>query len=94
VAEDDARREQAANQMGFSAYGVTATDDPMAQAMRGLIDNASGHEHQIALLWQALETLQAQANVTGGNPNPNCLPDEAARQETFAAKKFTDLVGK
>ena len=49
--------------MGFSAYGVTQGDDPVAQAMKGLIDNASGHEHQIALLWQAIEKLsRARAN--------------------------------
>ena len=47
--------------MGFSAYGVTQGDDPVSQAMKGLIDNASGHEHQIALLWQAIEKLSARA---------------------------------
>jgi serine O-acetyltransferase len=60
---DDRRaaREAAAAKMGFSAYGVTQGDDPVAQAMKGLIDNASGHEHQIALLWQAIEKLSARA---------------------------------
>ena len=47
--------------MGFSAYGVTQGDDPVSQAMKGLIDNAAGHEHQIALLWQAIEKLSARA---------------------------------
>ena len=51
-ASADAQREEAAAKMGFSAYGVTQGDDPVAQAMKGLIDNAAGHEHQIALLWQ------------------------------------------
>ena len=46
--------------MGFSAYGVTQNDDPLSQAMKGLIDNAAGQEHQIALLWQAIEKLSAQ----------------------------------
>jgi hypothetical protein len=59
-AEDTARREEAAAKMGFSAYGITANDDPLSQAMKGLIDNASGHEHQIALLCQAIEKLSAQ----------------------------------
>jgi serine O-acetyltransferase len=90
VADEDAKREHAANQMGFSAYGVTANDDPMAQAMRGLIDNASGHEHQIALLWQALEQLQAQRDASG----QTCVPTDAAKQENFSAKQLTDLVGK
>jgi serine O-acetyltransferase len=53
----DAKREEASARMGFSAYGVTQGDDPVAQAMKGLIDNASGHEHQIALLWAAIEKL-------------------------------------
>jgi serine O-acetyltransferase len=39
----------------FTAYGITQDDDPLSQAMRGLIDNASSQEHQIALLWQAIE---------------------------------------
>ena len=60
-AEVDAAREAAAAKMGFSAYGVTQGDDPVAQAMKGLIDNASGQEHQIALLWQAIEKLSARS---------------------------------
>ncbi len=47
----DARRGEAAARMGFSAYGVTQGDDPVALAMKGLIDNAATQEHQIALLW-------------------------------------------
>src|SRR5688500_9279323 len=34
-AEADAAREAAAAKMGFSAYGVTQGDDPVAQAMKG-----------------------------------------------------------
>lgn len=48
--DSDAIREAAASKMGFSAYGVTQNDDPVSQAMRGLIDNAASQEHQIALL--------------------------------------------
>ena len=62
-ADDSKRREQVANQMGFSAYGITENDDPLSQAMKGLIDNASGHEHQIALLWQAIEKLSSSAKA-------------------------------
>lgn len=56
-ADDEMKREKAASGMGFSAYGVTQNDDPLSQAMRGLIDNAAGHGHQIALLWQAIEKV-------------------------------------
>lgn len=82
----DAKREEAASQMGFSAYGVTESDDPLSQALRGLIDNAAGHEHQIALLWQAIEKL-ACAKAPG-------LPLDAAKVEHFEARKLNDLVGK
>ena len=85
-AEADAKREEAASKMGFSAYGVTQNDDPLSQAMRGLIDNAAGHEHQIALLWQAIEQL-ACARAPG-------LPADAARVEHFPADKFNQMVGK
>jgi serine O-acetyltransferase len=70
----DAQREEAAAKMGFSAYGVTQGDDPVAQAMKGLIDNASGHEHQIALLWQAIEKLSARSREL---PTDDCVPQDA-----------------
>jgi serine O-acetyltransferase len=87
-AEDSKRREAVANQMGFSAYGITENDDPLSQALKGLIDNASSHEHQIALLWQAIEKLSERARQEG------CVPDEAALKEHFEADKLTQLVGK
>jgi serine O-acetyltransferase len=76
--------------MGFSAYGVTQNDDPLSQAMRGLIDNAAGQEHQIALLWKALEQLQASPTRSG----KDCVPSDAARQESFEADKLNQLMGK
>jgi serine O-acetyltransferase len=87
-AEDHARREEAAAKMGFSAYGVTANDDPLSQAMKGLIDNASSQEHQIALLWQAIEKL---SDLRRGE---ECVPEDAAVKETFDSDKLTQLVGK
>ena len=87
-AESDARREEVASRMGFSAYGVTQNDDPLSQALRGLIDNASSQEHQIALLWQAIEKLSA------GKPPAECVPGDAAREEHFEAAKLNQLVGK
>ncbi len=87
-AEDSARREAAASRMGFSAYGITDSDDPLSQAMKGLIDNASSQEHQIALLWKAIEQLSA------GQGGPDCVPQDAARREGFEADKLSQLVGK
>ena len=85
-AEQEALREAAASKMGFSAYGVTQNDDPLSQAMRGLIDNAAGHEHQIAMLWQAIETLSA------GKAGEPCVPNDAAREEHFQAQRINQLL--
>lgn len=87
-ADSDARREEVASRMGFSAYGVTQNDDPLSQAMRGLIDHAAGHEHQIALIWQAIETL-SNARTAG-----DCVPDDATRCEQFEKDRLQQLVGK
>jgi serine O-acetyltransferase len=87
-AEQDAKREETASKMGFSAYGVTQNDDPLSQAMRGLIDHAAAQEHQIALLWQTIDKLSAQQST------PNCVPGDAARSEHFEAAKLNELVGK
>ena len=88
LAQADARREEQAAKLGFSAYGITQNDDPLSQAMRGLIDSAASQEHQIALLWQALEQLSAQQGLN------QPLPPDAARLEQFEAQKLNDLVGK
>jgi serine O-acetyltransferase len=85
-AEQDAKREEVASKMGFSAYGVTQNDDPLSQAMRGLIDNAAGQEHQIAMIWKALEQLCEQQKVQ--------MPSGAARSESFEADRLNQLVGK
>jgi len=85
-AETDAVREATAAKMGFSAYGVTQGDDPVAQAMRGLIDHASGHEHQIALLWKAIEKLSA------AKPEEPCVPSDAQTTEGFDAEHLKQLV--
>jgi serine O-acetyltransferase len=89
VADDAALREAVVARMGFSAYGVTQGDDPVALAMKGLIDNASGHEHQIALLWQAIEKLSQRSREL---PSDDCVPEEAQTQETFDAERLNRLV--
>ncbi len=78
---------------GATAVGIPAriipAGDALSLAMRGLIDNASSQEHQIALLWQAIETLSAERGQKA-----NCVPSDAARDECFEAEKLTQLVGK
>jgi len=53
--EVEAQREQAANEMGFSAYGLsTAGDDPLTKALHGLIDAAAAQQREIDRLVAAL----------------------------------------
>ena len=56
--------------------------------MKGLIDTASAQDHQIALLWQAIEKLSSNARST------DCVPGDAARTECFEAEKLTRMMGK
>jgi len=83
--ESQAQREATASRMGFSAYGVTSSDDPVSQAMRGLIDHAASQEHQIAMLWQALQQLQRGEPVT--------LPKDAATRERFESEDLNRMMG-
>jgi serine O-acetyltransferase len=87
--EVDASREAAAAKMGFSAYGVTQGDDPVSQAMKGLIDHAASQEHQVALLWQALRQLQA---APGHEGQADCVPQDAKTVEAFDAEGLSTLV--
>ena len=84
----DASADVTAPENKFAAYGVTLDDDPVSQAMKGLIDNASSQEHQIMLLWQAIEKL----SIT--RKEGDCVPDDAVLKECFEAEKLTQLVGK
>ena len=70
----------------FTAYGITQDDDPVSQALRGLIDNAAGQEHQIAMIWKALEQLCVQQHVP--------MPGGAATSENFEADKLNALLDK
>ncbi len=89
-ADDIARREAAANGMGFSAYGITQQDDPLSLAMKGLIDHAAGNEHQITLLWQAIEKLGESRQIQ----RSDCVPEGAQLADGPTCEKLTELVGK
>jgi serine O-acetyltransferase len=88
-AKADVAREEVSARMGFSAYGLTQGDDPVALAMKGLIDNASSQEHQIAMLWQAIEKLSAGAREL---PHADCVPQDAHTVECFDAEGLNRLV--
>jgi len=80
----DLRREEAAQKMGFSAYGVTQNDDPVSQALRGLIDNAQSNEEQIALLWDTLQKLSKGAI--------EAMPEGAAKKTQFESDRLNKLL--
>ena len=84
LAKDGTVADDGAAKKGFSAYGVTQGDDPVSQAMKGLIDSASGHEHQIALLWAAIEKLSPT--------KADCVPTDAQKDEHFDAERLNQLV--
>ena len=85
----DGERERAAAKLGFSAYGLTQGDDPVAQALKGLIDHAGSHEQQIALLWQAIEKLSARSREL---PITDCVPLEARTAADFDGERLSRLV--
>ncbi|MCZ2104965.1 MAG: serine O-acetyltransferase [Comamonadaceae bacterium] len=73
----------------FSAYGVTPQqDDPLAQALRSLADSTAGQEHQIALLWQAIEKLSQAEHAH------DCVPPGARVTAHFEAGSVDDILGK
>ena len=86
-AKSDLVREEMASKMGFSAYGVTQNDDPLSQALRGLIDHVAAQDKQIALLWQALEKAR-----TGTALAQDCMPDEAAKNAHLEIEKLNKLI--
>jgi serine O-acetyltransferase len=75
----DILREELATKMGFSAYGVTQSDDPLSQAIRGLIDHAQLQEEQIALLRAAVQKLTNTSGLENLQTNAKTTQEELAR---------------
>jgi serine O-acetyltransferase len=68
---------------------VSQGDDPVSQAMKGLIDNAASQEHQITMLWQAIEKLSLRSREL---PTDDCVPQEAQTSENFDAERLSRLM--
>jgi serine O-acetyltransferase len=81
----DESADVAGSQPKFSAYGITQEDDPVSQALRGLIDSAATQDQQIARLWLALEKICQQQQLQ--------MP-EGDRGDCFEAERLNQLVGK
>lgn len=64
-AERDAERAQKAQQIGFSAYGVTRDmDDPLTKALHGLLDHAVETDRR-------LQAISARLEAAGMKPDPS-----------------------
>ena len=72
----------------FTAYGVTQEDDPLSQAMRGLVDGAACHEEQLAKLWLVVEKLSEQLQAR------DCVPAQSERGQHFETEKIKQILGK
>ena len=57
--EQDKQREEKAEKLGFSAYAVTRDDDPIANAVQGLLDHVVATDQRMELILQELEALKA-----------------------------------
>lgn len=80
-AERDSAREQKAEQMGFSAYGVTRDmDDPLSKALHGLLDHAVETDRRL----QALVDRLAAAGVK--------LDDAVEPADGFDATRLSRMV--
>jgi serine O-acetyltransferase len=63
--EREQAREAHAAKLGFSAYGLSSSDDdPVAQAIRGLTDHTAEVEAKLAALAAELEVLKRQQDET------------------------------
>lgn len=80
-ADRDEARERKAEQMGFSAYGVSRQmDDPLTKALHGLLDHAVETDRRIQVLIERLE----KAGVH--------LDESVERNDEFDAQKLSRLV--
>jgi len=64
-AERDVEREQKAEQMGFSAYGVTRDmDDPVSKALHGLLDHAVETDRRLQAMAARLEAAGVKLDAS------------------------------
>lgn len=80
-AERDAAREQKAEQMGFSAYGVTRDmDDPVSKALHGLLDHAVETDRRLQVMIERLEAAGFK------------LDEEIEAEDKFDASRLSRMV--
>jgi serine O-acetyltransferase len=76
----EAAREETANRLGFSAYGLGADgDDPLVKALHGLIDHAAAQQREIDRLAAALKRHGIALDETRIDPPPVVDPERLNR---------------
>jgi serine O-acetyltransferase len=61
----DAAREQKAEQLGFSAYGVTRDmDDPVSKALHGLLDHSVETDRRLQVILARLDAAGIKVDET------------------------------
>lgn len=79
--ERDQAREAKAEQMGFTAYGVTRDmDDPVSKALHGLLDHAVDTDRRLQMLIERME----KAGLT--------LDGACDQKDAFDPKKLSEMV--
>jgi serine O-acetyltransferase len=63
--EGDKTREEKAAKLGFSAYAVTREDDPISQAIQGLLDHSVEHDKRIDMIINEIDALKQARNEPG-----------------------------
>ncbi len=84
IIEDEmaAKREESAQSMGFSAYGLSANeDDPLAKALNALLDHSAAQDKKLIERDEQLATLSARLQAL----------EEAALTEVRAPSTVTNL---
>ena len=67
--DSDQSREEHAEKLGFSAYGLShRDDDPIAQAIRGLTDHSAALEAKLAALQAELDSLRHETRPASVEP--------------------------
>ena len=79
--ERDAARENKAEQMGFSAYGVTRDmDDPVSKALHGLLDHSVETDRRLQAIIARLEAAGVK------------LDEAVERADDFDASRLSRMV--
>jgi serine O-acetyltransferase len=71
VDDADKTREEKAAKLGFSAYAVTRDDDPVANAIQGLLDHSVDIDKRLMGILEEIENLRRAQQAPGSGERKN-----------------------